>query len=65
MYICICNQVTDREIRDAVFAGANRIRDIQQHLGVATQCGKCGQMAKCILQQALAERGGQCALQVA
>ncbi len=62
MYVCICNQVTDREIREAVYAGASRLCDIQQELGVATQCGKCGQMAKCILNETLAELDGQHAL---
>jgi bacterioferritin-associated ferredoxin len=65
MYVCICNQVTDREIRDAVYAGARRLRDIQQNLGVASQCGKCGQMAKCILKETLAEHDARCELQAA
>lgn len=65
MYVCICNQVTDREIRAAVYAGASRLRDIQQELGVAAQCGKCGQMAKCILKETLAERDGPYTLQAA
>ncbi len=65
MYVCICNQVTDREIREAVYAGASRLRDIQRDLGVANQCGKCGQMAKCILKESLAQRDSQCNLQAA
>ena len=56
MYVCICNQVTDREIRDAVFAGATRLRDIQRDLGVATGCGKCARTAKCVLREAVADR---------
>ena len=56
MYVCICNQVTDREIRDAVFAGATHLRDIQRDLGVATGCGKCAVTAKCVLREAVAER---------
>jgi bacterioferritin-associated ferredoxin len=59
MYVCICSQVTDREIREAVYAGACRLRDIQRELGVASQCGKCGQMAKCILTETLSELDGQ------
>ena len=65
MYVCICNQVTDHEIREAVHAGASRLRDIQRNLGVATQCGKCGEMAKCILKETLAERQGSCTMRAA
>ncbi|MDQ3260791.1 MAG: (2Fe-2S)-binding protein [Pseudomonadota bacterium] len=65
MYVCICNQVTDREIREAVYGGARCLRDIQQELGVANQCGKCGQMAKCILKESLAECDSQFTLQAA
>ena len=55
MYICICNQVTDRDIREAAAAGAKRLRDIQRDLGVATGCGKCATTAKCVLREAIAE----------
>lgn len=55
MYVCICNQVTDRDIREAAFAGATRLRDIQRDLGVATGCGKCAATAKCVLREAVAE----------
>jgi bacterioferritin-associated ferredoxin len=65
MYVCICNEVTDREIREAVYSGARCLSDIQEELGVATQCGKCGQMAGCILMESLAECGDQFTLQAA
>lgn len=55
MYVCICNQVTDREIRAAAFAGAKRLRDIRRDLGVATGCGKCAATAQCVLLEAVAE----------
>ena len=40
MYICICNAVTDREIRGAASLGAS-LEDIKRDMGVASCCGKC------------------------
>ena len=56
MYICICHEVTDRHIRNAVLEGAATLRDLRTGLGVASQCGKCGIHARIALQRALAER---------
>jgi bacterioferritin-associated ferredoxin len=52
MYVCICQQVTDRDIRHAVAQGACRMRDLREQLGVSSQCGKCADCAKAVLQQA-------------
>jgi bacterioferritin-associated ferredoxin len=41
MYVCLCNAVTDREIRGAVKLGARSLGDLQDTLGVATCCGRC------------------------
>ncbi len=41
MYVCICNAVTDKQIRRAADAGARDLRDLRQQLGVATGCGQC------------------------
>jgi bacterioferritin-associated ferredoxin len=41
VYICICNAVTDREIRGAVQLGCRSIDDLKRDLGVASCCGKC------------------------
>jgi bacterioferritin-associated ferredoxin len=52
MYVCICRQVTDRDIREAVFQGACRMRDLRELLGVSTQCGKCAGCAHAVLKEA-------------
>ena len=46
MFVCICNQVTDGQIRDAVNNGASSFSDVQSELGVATQCGECKNHAR-------------------
>ncbi len=40
MIVCVCHQVSDREIRRKVEAGWD-FSDVQLELGVATQCGQC------------------------
>ncbi|MGO9445489.1 MAG: (2Fe-2S)-binding protein [Thiobacillaceae bacterium] len=52
MYICICRQVTDRDIREAVTQGACRMRDLRQQLGLGEQCGRCAECAHSVLKQA-------------
>lgn len=41
MYICICNAVTERQIRQAVELGAESLHDLVDCLNVGTNCGKC------------------------
>lgn len=41
MYICLCKQVTDKQIETAIQDGANSIKAIQEELGASTQCGCC------------------------
>lgn len=55
MFVCICNQVTDREIRCAVDNGACSMRDISSELNVGTCCGKCKCAAKKVMREALQE----------
>lgn len=56
MYVCICNAVTDREIRGAVKLGARSLADLQDTLGVATCCGRCTDCACSVLAESLAAR---------
>ena len=54
MYVCICNGVTEREIRQAVGLGVTTLTELREGLGVAGCCGKCGSCAKDILRDELA-----------
>ena len=51
MYVCVCNAITDREIRQAAELGATSIEALKDGLGVATCCGTCESCAIEILQQ--------------
>lgn len=50
MYVCICNAVTDRDIRDAYTQGARTMPELQAELGVATCCGCCEPVARDVLE---------------
>jgi bacterioferritin-associated ferredoxin len=45
MYICVCNAVTERQVRASVDAGATSLDDLQFDLGVASCCGSCAATA--------------------
>jgi bacterioferritin-associated ferredoxin len=46
MYVCLCKGITDKHIRDAVDAGAGSFREVRRQLELASQCGKCGTVAR-------------------
>jgi bacterioferritin-associated ferredoxin len=56
MYVCICNAVSDGEIRQAVRLGATSLKDLREGLGVATNCGKCVSCAKAVLREELSSQ---------
>lgn len=41
MYVCICEQVNDRQIQKAIDSGLNTLNCLKAKLNVATQCGQC------------------------
>jgi bacterioferritin-associated ferredoxin len=41
MYVCICEGVTDDEVRWAVTCGARTIEDVGEACGAGTCCGSC------------------------
>lgn len=55
MYVCLCHQVTDRQIRSAVEQGSSSLRDLATELKVATCCGKCRPLAESLLEAGAAE----------
>jgi bacterioferritin-associated ferredoxin len=53
MYVCVCNAVTDGEIRGAVKLGVRTLDDLSSMLGVATCCGRCTECARGVLAEAV------------
>jgi bacterioferritin-associated ferredoxin len=51
MYICICNAITEREVRECVRRGCCSMEELSGELGVGTSCGRCRTVAKEILDE--------------
>lgn len=55
MIVCICHQVSDKTIAAQARAGRS-FDEIQFDLGVATQCGKCEDCARALVNKCHAEQ---------
>ena len=55
MYVCICNNVTDKDIRRAADCGVCDMDVLSEELKVGTCCGKCKNCARNILRKAMRE----------
>ena len=53
MYVCVCNGVTDHQIRDAVSEGAGSLHELRTALGVASCCGRCADCAQEIIEESV------------
>jgi len=51
MYVCICNAITDKQIRKAAESGVKDLWGLQRELGVASGCGSCKESASEILRE--------------
>jgi bacterioferritin-associated ferredoxin len=51
MYVCLCNKVTDGQIRAAREDGAHSLECLQTRLKVATCCGRCSEFAEQLLEE--------------
>ncbi len=54
MYICLCQAVTDTDIRQAADNGATDIHQLIEALGVGNNCGACLEAAQSIVDAQLA-----------
>ncbi|WP_281556167.1 (2Fe-2S)-binding protein [Thalassomonas sp. RHCl1] len=53
MYVCICHGVTDSKIAETIDDGAHTMKELTAELKVGSQCGKCCQCTKKILNTKL------------
>ena len=53
MYICLCKAVTDSQIREAVAKGATQFGQVRKELNLASQCGKCGVLAREVFDESI------------
>lgn len=53
MIVCVCNNISEGRIHQAVQAGMTTMTELRKELGVATSCGKCHSCAKHVLRECL------------
>ena len=56
MYVCLCNNVTDRAIREAAADGVHTLSELQRRTGCAGTCGSCADLAEEVLRESLGRR---------
>jgi bacterioferritin-associated ferredoxin len=52
MYVCVCNAVTDRAIREAAAEGVSSLDELARRTGCGNCCGSCTDVAAEILAEA-------------
>ena len=51
MYVCICNGVTERSVRQAAAEGVHTLSELTRRTGCAGTCGGCADYAQQILNE--------------
>jgi len=62
MYICLCNAVTDHDIRREVADGVRTFAELQARTGCSDCCGCCESEARACLAQAIGQHESAVAL---
>ncbi|MCY7355244.1 MAG: (2Fe-2S)-binding protein [Lysobacter sp.] len=52
MYVCICNGVTEKDIRQAAVAGCRSLPELTMRTGCGATCGACLDTASEVLREA-------------
>jgi bacterioferritin-associated ferredoxin len=56
VYVCLCNGVTEREIREVAAAGCRTLPELTMRTGCGATCGSCLEMAAQLLDEVHAVR---------
>ena len=57
MIVCVCNNVSDKTIRNAMANGAGSLQEIRTQLNVGSCCGKCLPCASTVVRECLEDAG--------
>jgi bacterioferritin-associated ferredoxin len=50
MYVCLCNGVTERDIRQTAAAGCRSMSELTMRTGCGAGCGSCVEAATALLE---------------
>jgi bacterioferritin-associated ferredoxin len=50
VFVCGCRAVTDREVHDAVRAGARSATEVADHCGAGSRCGNCVDLVLAVIE---------------
>lgn len=56
MFVCLCQGITDAQIRQAVRQGHGSFSQIKRELKIAAQCGRCREMVQSIINQEIEDQ---------
>jgi bacterioferritin-associated ferredoxin len=54
MYVCVCNAVTEDDVRGCVMAGACSTREVRAACGMQPGCGACTKPLRTLVNESLA-----------
>jgi bacterioferritin-associated ferredoxin len=52
VYICLCNAITEGQVRECVQGGTCSLEELASALGVGAGCGRCRECAEQVLAEA-------------
>ena len=55
MIVCVCKNISDKTIRQAVGRGMGTMSALREELGLGTCCGKCAGCARQLVRETLRE----------
>lgn len=50
MIVCVCEGVSDREVRASIQQGASSVNELGRHCKVGLDCGRCREMLRGMLR---------------
>jgi len=57
MFVCVCNAVTEKEVRAAIAGGARTRDDVTSRCGAGGDCGSCHHMIEQMIEEELEASG--------
>jgi bacterioferritin-associated ferredoxin len=51
VYVCICQGISERRLRELVSSGVSSFEELQARTGVSTCCGSCEPAARAFIEE--------------